>query len=76
MSKRLATRLFAVLLGVVFLAPGLMLIPYLGVQEDEAMFAVDLLLPDVAVSRFTVWPTHVVGPSMLMSYGGALKSWL
>src|SRR5437667_6881376 len=76
MSKRLATRLFAVLLGVVFLAPGLMLIPYLGVQEDEAMFAVDWFLPDMAVSRFTVWPTHVVAPSMLMSYVGALKSWI
>jgi len=65
-----------VLLGVVFLVPGLMLIPYLGVHEDEAMFAVDLFLPDMAVSRFTVWPTHVVAPSMLMSYVGALKSWI
>ena len=71
-SKRLAT----LLLGMMFIAPGLLLIPYLGMQEDEVMFATDLFLPDMAASRFTVWPTHVVAPSMLMSYVGALKSWI
>jgi 4-amino-4-deoxy-L-arabinose transferase-like glycosyltransferase len=75
-SKHLATRLAALLLGVVFLVPGLLLIPYLGIQEDEAIFAIGLFLPDMAVGRFTIWPTHVVAPSMLMSYVGALKSWI
>ena len=71
-SRRLAT----LLLGMMFIVPGLLLIPYLGMQEDEVMFATDLFLPDMAVSRFIVWPTRVVAPSMLMSYVGALKSWI
>jgi len=75
-SKHLATRLAALLLGVAFIVPGLLLIPYLGIQEDEAIFAIGLFQPDMAVGRFTVWPTHIVAPSMLMSYVGALKSWI
>src|SRR5258708_4284976 len=65
-SKHLATRLLALLLGVVFIVPGLVLIPYLGIQEDEAIFAIGLFQPDMAVARFT----------MMMSYVGALKSWI
>src|SRR5437879_4013450 len=75
-SKHLATRLVALLLGIAFLVPGLLLIPRLGIQEDEAIFAIGLFQPDMAVARFTVWPTHTVAPSMLMSYVGALKSWI
>src|SRR5262249_22258078 len=62
------------LLCVMFFLSGLILIPYLGPQEDEVMFATDLFLPNMAVARFTIWPNHLVLPSMMMSYVGALKS--
>jgi hypothetical protein len=75
-SKRLTTWLVALLLGVVFIVPGLILIPYLGIQEDEAIFAIGWFLPDMAVSRVTLWPTRVVAPLMHMNYLGALKSWI
>ena len=75
-SKHLATKLKVLLPGVVFLVPGLLLIPRLGIQEDEAIFAIGLFQPDMAVGRITLWPTHVVAPFMLMSYVGALKSWI
>jgi hypothetical protein len=71
-----AARLVAMLLGAAFVVPGLLLIPRLGIQEDEAIFAIGWFLPDMAVGRFTIWPTHAVAPSMLMSYVGALKSWI
>ncbi len=71
-SKR---RLSAVLLlCLAFLFLGLLFIPYLGMQQDEALFAVALLVPAWTVSRFTIAPGFVV-PLMLLSYVGALKSW-
>src|SRR5262249_46535852 len=70
------SRLITLLLSVVFMAPGLLLIPYLGIQEDEAIFASGWFKPDLAVSSFTLWPTHATAPLMHMNYLGALKSWI
>ena len=59
--------------GVFFLA-GLTLIPLLGIQNDEALFAYAIFPP-----RAGVYMPHigsVEAPLMVMSYVGALKSWL
>src|SRR5690242_9906836 len=59
--------------GVFFLA-GLTLIPLPGIQNDEALFAYAIFPP-----RAGVYMPHigsVEAPLMVMSYVGALKSWL
>jgi len=60
----------------VFIFLGFLFIPYLGIQQDEALFAVALLVPEKKVSRFTLAPLGLVVHLMLLSYVGALKSWL
>ncbi|HTM48954.1 MAG TPA: glycosyltransferase family 39 protein [Bryobacteraceae bacterium] len=72
----LRNRLAALLCAACFLLPGLMFIPYFGIQEDEVMFVIDWFLPEMAVSSFKVGPMRTPAPIMLMSYVGALKSWL
>ena len=68
---------FPVLAGlsiVVFLIAGALLLPLLGFQADELMYIYDLWHPRSAVAWFSFF--HHLMPSMLMSYLGALKSWL
>jgi hypothetical protein len=72
----LRNRLAALLCAACFLLPGLILIPYFGIQEDEVMFVVDWFLPDMAVASFKLGPMQAPAPAMLMSYVGALKSWI
>jgi hypothetical protein len=55
------------LLCVVFIIPGFILIPYFGIQEDEAMFATDLFAPSIAASQILIKPVLAI-PTMLMSY--------
>jgi hypothetical protein len=57
-----------------FILMGLLLIPMLGLEVDEVMFAKALLVPRGGVAWFSFY--HHYYPSMLMSYMGALKSWL
>lgn len=58
----------------VFLFAGFVLIPMLGLQYDELLFADVLLQPIYAVMHVTVGHHEI--PVMLMSYLGAFKSWL
>ncbi len=57
-----------------FLLMGFLLIPMTGLEVDEVMFAKALLVPRGGVAWFSFY--HHYYPSMLMSYVGALKSWL
>jgi hypothetical protein len=57
-----------------FLVSGLLLLPLTGFQYDEVMFVYELWHPEAAIA--TVGTHHHVLPSMMMSYLGALKSWL
>jgi 4-amino-4-deoxy-L-arabinose transferase-like glycosyltransferase len=53
---------------------GLAFIPRLGLQNDEALFAAGIYLPEGTVYAVRVWGSTV--PVMLMSYLGALKAWI
>jgi hypothetical protein len=59
---------------IFFVLAGNLLIPYLGIENDEALFAQGLYRPrgelySIHIGRSTV-------PIMLMTYLGALKSWV
>ncbi|MEZ5353488.1 MAG: glycosyltransferase family 39 protein [Bryobacteraceae bacterium] len=56
-----------------FVAAGLSVIPYPGIAQDEALFAAGLYDPRHVADTFQF---HGPTPAMLMSYVGALKSWL
>jgi 4-amino-4-deoxy-L-arabinose transferase-like glycosyltransferase len=51
-----------------------MLIPYAGIQDDEALFAQPLFEPVARDSRVVIF--HHTVPLMIMSYLGALKTWI
>jgi 4-amino-4-deoxy-L-arabinose transferase-like glycosyltransferase len=59
---------------VVFFIAGLLLLPLLGFEADEVMYVYNLWHPRSSVAWFSFF--HHLMPSMLMSYLGALKSWL
>lgn len=59
---------------LVFLVSGILLLPLLGFEADELMFVHDLWHPRSSVAWFSFF--HHLMPSMLMSYVGALKSWI
>lgn len=57
-----------------FILAGLVLIPYPGVQNDEALFGAGIYEPIAVEYRVSVFK-HLV-PAMLMTYIGAVKIWL
>lgn len=59
---------------LVFFLTGLALIPYPGLQNDELFFSGPLYFADAAVYRWQFGATKI--PVMLLSYSGALKTWL
>ncbi|MGJ5817255.1 glycosyltransferase family 39 protein [Paludibaculum fermentans] len=59
---------------VIFVALALLCLPYPGLQQDEVLFAWPLYRPAMRVFDIDIAGTHL--PLMLMSYLGALKSWL
>jgi 4-amino-4-deoxy-L-arabinose transferase-like glycosyltransferase len=62
-------------LGIlVFLVSGILLLPLLGFEADELMYVYNLWHPSSSVAWFSFF--HHLMPSMLMSYVGALKSWI
>src|ERR1700679_460734 len=63
-------RLAAAVLCGTFVLLGFALIPYAGVQNDEALFSVPIYLL-ISKHLFKDWP-----PPMVLSYLGALKTWL
>jgi hypothetical protein len=57
-----------------FVGIGWILLHKAGMQADEVMFVYDLWHPQSAASLVSIFKHHM--PLMLMSYLGALKSWL
>jgi 4-amino-4-deoxy-L-arabinose transferase-like glycosyltransferase len=67
-------KLGVLLLCVFFIAAGLIFIPYVGIQSDEALFSEPLYVR--ALKQFRIRAFHHDIPLMVMSYVGALKTWL
>ena len=59
---------------LIFLLCGLAMIPYPGLHNDEVFFSGPLYEPAVAWFSADIGSTHV--PLMVMSYTGALKTWI
>jgi 4-amino-4-deoxy-L-arabinose transferase-like glycosyltransferase len=57
-----------------FILAGLVMIPYPGVQNDEALFGAGIYDPIAVEYRVSIFKRQV--PTMLMSYIGAIKIWL
>ena len=70
----LPSRTALLVLLLVFLCAGLLLIPYPGVQNDEALFANGIYTPQTQVEHITLFGLPV--PIMIMTYVGALKAWI
>jgi hypothetical protein len=62
------------ILCIFFVLAGNLLIPYLGIENDEALFAQGLYHPRGELYSIHIGRSHV--PIMLMTYLGALKSWV
>lgn len=60
--------------SALFLILGAALIPYAGVQNDEALFGVPLYLFNAKDLSIIVFHRHI--PLMVMSYVGTLKTWI
>lgn len=71
---RIRTRVFAIFACALFFLAGLPLIPRLGIQNDEALFAYGVFPP--RSGAYILHATHSDIPLMLMGYVGALKSWI
>ena len=67
-------RFYALAACLIFFASGVLFLPHLGLQNDEAIFA-DALYEPKAVA-YLVKIGHSRFPLMLMTYLGTLKSWI
>ncbi len=74
MNRRLSSRIVPAACLAYFLTAGLLIIPYPGIQNDEALFAGGIYAPEAFAEKWRILG-HTV-PVMLMSYVGALKSWI
>ena len=70
----LNTRFKAFCASAMFLALGAALIPFAGVQNDEALFGNPLYLFNAKELSIIVFHRHI--PLMVMSYVGTLKTWI
>jgi hypothetical protein len=59
---------------IFFVAAGLAVIPRLGVEDDETLFVQALYPPRAELYSLSIGRLHL--PIMLMTYVGALKSWI
>ncbi len=71
---RPAAALGALAACIFFFAAGCAFLPHLGLQNDEALFALAIYEPRACL--YTVVIGHSKFPLMLMSYLGTLKAWL
>lgn len=62
------------LLAVLFLLAGLAILPYPGIQNDEALFAAAIYAPQTTGHTVKIFQRPVT--LMLMSYLGTLKAWI
>src|SRR5580693_9001434 len=74
MKQKLPAWLAPALSVLVFCLTGLALIPYPGLQNDELFFSGPLYFPDASFYRIEIAAVKI--PIMVMSYTGALKTWL
>jgi len=74
MNTRFPPWLAPVIGGLVFLLTGLALIPYPGLQNDELFFSGPIYAADAAFFSIQMGARKI--PFMVMSYSGALKTWL
>ncbi len=56
-----------------FVAAGILILPYPGIENDEALFANGVYAPDLMPGQVEVFGRTV--PTMVMPYVGALKTW-
>ena len=70
----LKTRYFALAACIVFFACGMLFLPHLGLQNDEAIFGGADFEPKTV--QYLVKIGHSRFPLMLMSYLGTLKAWM
>jgi 4-amino-4-deoxy-L-arabinose transferase-like glycosyltransferase len=66
--------LAAGLSSFLFILLSLCLIPYAGIQEDEALFSIPFFQPTAREFRIRVF--HHTIPIMVMTYVGTLKTWI
>jgi 4-amino-4-deoxy-L-arabinose transferase-like glycosyltransferase len=59
---------------VFFFLAGLAFIPHIGIEGDETLFAVGIYQPRGELFSLHIGRSHI--PIMLMTYVGALKSWI
>ncbi len=59
---------------VAMVLAGAVMIPYPGVEGDEALFARAIYLPETSTGTIRIFGAAI--PTMLMDYLGALKAWL
>lgn len=64
---------WAAVFSLYFLAAALVLIPYFGIQNDEALFAAGIYPPESMTYNMRLGDRQI--PAMLMSYLGAPKTW-
>jgi hypothetical protein len=74
MNRHLPSWLVPALAGLFFFLSGLALIPWPGLQNDELFFAGPIFAADAAFYRLELGSVRI--PFMVMSYTGALKTWL
>ncbi len=74
MLQRLKQFAAPILPCLVFFLTGIALLPYPGPQNDELFFSGPLYAPDSSFFRLEVFGWKI--PFMVMSYSGALKTWL
>ncbi len=73
-SQRRPTTWLSWIACAFFFLAGLTYIPLIGIEGDETLFAVGIYQPRGELFTLRVGHSHV--PIMLMSYVGALKSWI
>jgi len=72
--SKLPVWLVPTLASLIFFVTGLALIPWPGLQNDELFFAGPIFSPDAAFYRLQIGAMKI--PFMVMSYTGALKTWI
>src|SRR5882724_10271424 len=74
LSRQIQVWMCVLLCCAGFVLAGWMLMPYNGIQEDEALVALPIYGPVARDYRIRVFHRDI--PLMVMDYNGALKSWL
>jgi 4-amino-4-deoxy-L-arabinose transferase-like glycosyltransferase len=70
----LSTRFQAISASALFILLGSLILPFPGVQNDEALFAIPIYLFTAKDLSIIIFHRHI--PLMVMSYVGTLKTWL